>query len=414
MPNTALNPSLPRPKHVPESLVYDFDSFRDPGIVRDPHARVLEIIDEAPPIFWTPRNGGHWVLCSHAAIYKAARDPDSFSSEMAPSGQLKAMLAALPPGAPPPLVPAPITFDPPRHAAYRAPLQSAFSPKSVLALKDDIRALAVELIETMKPAGRCEFMMAVAEPMPVTIFLKIFGLPVEKQKEYRALAKAHLGATDFDLRATQERLRKVASVMHDTIVDRQIHPHDDLISTLWRAQFDGKPATLSDLENYCVMLFVAGLDTVMNGMGLGVHKLAQDIELQRRLRMDPKLIPLAAEEILRRYTFTVPPRRVAKDMVFEGVTMRKDDRAVLLLPAADLDATAYERPQAFDIHREKPHIAFGVGPHRCLGSHLARVELQVLYEEMLARLPEFRIDPAKPVRYHGGHVWGPDELHLLW
>jgi cytochrome P450 len=414
MSNTALKSSLARPKHVPGFLVYDFDSFRDPGIVRDPHTRVLEIIDEAPPIFWTPRNGGHWVLCSHAAIYKAARDPDSFSSEMAPSGELKAMLAALPPGAPQPLLPAPITFDPPLHTAYRAPLQSAFSPKSVLALKDDIRALAVELIEKMKPAGRCEFMMAVAEPMPVTIFLKIFGLPVEKQKEYRALAKAHLGATDFDLKATQERLRKVASVMHDTIVDRQIHPRNDLISTLWAAQFNGKPATLGDLENYCVMLFVAGLDTVMNAMGLGVYKLAQDIELQRRLRVDPKLIPLAAEEILRRYTFTVPPRRVAKDMVFEGVTMRKDDRVVLLLPAADLDPTVYERPQAFDIHREKPHIAFGVGPHRCLGSHLARVELQVLYEEMLTGLPEFRIDPEKPVRYHGGHVWGPDELHLLW
>ena len=117
---------------------------------------------------------------------------------------------------------------------------------------------------------------------------------------------------------------------------------------------------------------------------------------------------------MRRYTFTLPPRRVAKDIVFEGVAMRKEERAVLCLPAADLDPAVFDRPEQFDLGRDKPHIAFGAGPHRCLGSHLARIELQVLYEEMLARLPAFRIDPEKPVRYHGGHVWGPDELHLVW
>ena len=95
--------------------------------------------------------------------------------------------------------------------------------------------------------------------------------------------------------------------------------------------------------------------------------------------------------------------------------MRKGERAFLFLPAADLDPREFENPELFDLKREnKVHIAFGTGPHRCLGSHLARIELQVLYEELLARLPEFRLDPTFPIRYHGGHVVGPDSLHLLW
>jgi len=164
-----------------------------------------------------------------------------------------------------------------------------------------------------------------------------------------------------------------------------------------------------------VLLFIAGLDTVMNGIGHGVVHLARNPELQRQLRENPKLIPEAAEEILRRYTFTVPPRRVGKDTVFMGVEMKEGERAMMFLPAADLDAQEYPDPQRYDFKRPNSvHIAFGVGPHRCLGSHLARYELQILYEELLARLPEFRLDPTKPLHYHGGHVIGPDAVWLEW
>jgi cytochrome P450 len=88
--------------------------------------------------------------------------------------------------------------------------------------------------------------------------------------------------------------------------------------------------------------------------------------------------------------------------------------ALLFLPAADLDPAEYANPEQFNPERDKVHIAFGAGPHRCLGSHLARLELRILYEELMSRLPEFRIDPTKPLTYHGGFVWGPNELHLTW
>jgi len=389
--------------------------FRDPALLADPHERVLDLVKHAAPIFWTPRNGGHWMLLSHAANFRASRDPALFSSEIMPQAQIKAMEAAMPQGSPHIPQPLPICMDPPAHTQYRAPLQQAFGPKSIMALKDSIRALAAELIETIRPDGHAEFMSAVAEPLPVQVFLKMFGLPLERQKEYRALVKEHMASINMDMRAMIQRLFKLTEIMRDTVLDRKENPRDDLISLLWKAGIGGKPTTLEDMEDYCVVLFTAGLDTVMNAIGHGVRHLARNPDLQERLRADPALIPEAAEEMLRRYTFTIPPRRVAKDMVFEGVEMKEGERAMLFLPAADLDPREYPAPETYDLKRENNvHVAFGTGPHRCLGSHLARVELQVLYEEMLARLPLFRLDPDRRSSFHGGHVVGPDTVWLLW
>jgi cytochrome P450 len=172
---------------------------------------------------------------------------------------------------------------------------------------------------------------------------------------------------------------------------------------------------MHDLNNYCVLLFIAGLDTVVNGMGHGVRHLAADPELQAELRAHPELIPDAVEELLRRYTFLAVIRTLAEDTVFDGVTMKRGETVKLSYPIADLDAAEFPDPERYDLHREnKAHFAFGAGPHRCLGSHLARIELQTLYEEMLARLPSFRLAPDKPVMYRCGPVIGPHELHLAW
>jgi cytochrome P450 len=259
-------------------------------------------------------------------------------------------------------------------------------------------------------------MEAIAEPLPVTVFLKMFGLPTDQARVYRDLVVAHLASNaNPDPMGTQRRMRDVADVMRDVILDRRDNPQNDMLSLLWQSEFEGRPAELFDIESYAVMLFIAGLDTVYNGMGLGVQHLARHPELQAELRANPKLVPEAAEELLRRYTFTVPPRFVSEDMEFEGVMMKKGEKALMFLPAADLDPAEFPNPDDFDLKRENNvHIAFGTGPHRCLGSHLARFELQILYEEMLARLPEFRLDPEKTVTYHGGHVIGPEQVHLLW
>lgn len=416
MPIAQMSPAAPKPDHVPDSLVYDFDFFADPTLVETGHDRAFDIAKNVPPIFWTPRQGGHWILAGHSAVFDASRDTDMFSNAILSFDDIQALVASMPEGSPKPMIPAPITYDPPHHAVYRSPLQKAFSPKVMAESKDTIRNLAIDLIDAVKDKGRCEFIADVAEPMPVVFFLKIFGLPPEKYPEYRQLVKEHfVENADKDPQRIQARLRKVTAVMHDTIIDRKDNPKDDLISLLWQSTFDGRPAELSDIENYAVMLFTAGLDTVVNGMGLGAIHLAKDQALQSELRAHPEKIPQATEEILRRYTFTLPPRFLAHDAEFHGVTMKKGEMALLMLPAADLDEREYPNPTEFDLNREgKAHIAFGAGPHRCLGSHLARIELNLVYEEMLARLPQFRLDPDKPILYHGGHVWGPEEVHLIW
>jgi cytochrome P450 len=412
----ASSPVAPKPPHIPDALVYDFDMYQDPAYLADPHERILDLHRTAPPIFWTPRHGGYWMMLSHEANYKASRDTEAFTSEVMPAEVRERLQAAMPPGSPRIPHSVPISLDPPEHGKYRAPLQAAFSPKRMMALQDGIRAFAAGLIEEIKPLGRSNIVTDVAEPLPVQVFLKLFGLPVERQKEYRALVKEHFSSIELNNpMATMGRILKVTAIMRDTLLERKANPQDDMISMLWQTRIDDKEMTLDTMEDYCVVLFLAGLDTVMNAIGLAVRHLARDVDLQRRLRAEPKFIPEASEEMLRRYTFTVPPRRVARDVVFEGVAMKAGETVLLYLPGADLDGREFEHPERYDLERgNNVHIAFGVGPHRCLGSHLARIELQILYEELLARLPEFRIDPENPPRFHGGHVVGPEHLWIVW
>src|SRR3974377_1154896 len=186
---TNQNPRALQPAHVPDALVFDFDMFADPALSVDPHARVLELVRTAPPIFWTPCNGGHWMLISYEANYQAGRAPEMFSSQIIPPEAAAAMRARMPPGAPrvPTLVP--IFLDPPQHAKYRMPLVSAFSPKTMMGLQGEIRAQARTLIQAVASKGECEFMSSIAVPLPVHVFMKMMGFPLDRAKEYRALAR---------------------------------------------------------------------------------------------------------------------------------------------------------------------------------------------------------------------------------
>ena len=404
------------PSHVDPARVVDFDMFRDPGLNADPHQRLLELAGTAPEVFWTPRNGGHWVIIGQRAVRDAARDTDTFSNEAIPHAQLLAMIAATPPGAPRIPIPYPLMLDPPLHHVYRQPLQTAFSPTTVMGLADSIRTLAAELIDAIVPTGRCEFMAAVAEPLPVKVFLRMFGLPLERLPEYRALVRESLAQqADSSPEAGMKRLIRLVAIMRDELLARRDDPRDDLISLLWSVDIGGRPMSIDDVENYAVLLFIAGLDTVMNSMGYAAHHLACDPDLQARLRADPSLIPIAAEEMLRCYSFVVVPRRVNRDTSFRGVAFKADDRVMLHIPAANLDPAAYPDPGRYDLDRDsKSHVAFNAGPHRCLGAHLARLELHVFYEELLKRLPTFRLDPQRPTTYVCSQIIGIDKLYLAW
>lgn len=412
----ALSEAVPVPAHVPPEAVYDFDMRADPALLANPHERVREMLREAPPVFWTPRNGGRWIAIGHPEIFQASRDPETFSSGLMPPEMMAAAMAMMPKDMPRIPQATPITMDPPEHDKFRGPLQKTFSPRAAMNQIEEIRALCDELIDKVIDQGHCDFIPAIAEPLPVTVFLKMMGLPVERSPEFRDLVHEFLANTANDnLMAAAALSRKVADAMLPDILARRDDRRDDIISLLWGTEIDGEPMTLELMEDYAVLLFIAGLDTVINGMGFGVRHLAQHPELQEKLRAQPELIVEAAEELLRRYSFTIPMRRIAQDTTLGGFTLKQGEWLALYIPGADLDPREFAAPEQFDLDREnKVHIAFGAGPHRCLGAHLARVELQVLYQQMLKRLPPFRLDPAAPATFHSGNIIAFDSLPIRW
>jgi cytochrome P450 len=407
-------PQAERPAHVPEHLVFPFDYNLDAGLKTDPQQRAAELAAAAPPIFWTPYNRGHWVVLPYEPASDALRDPDHFSSEHFPADKYEALMAQLPENQRAP-APIPICVDPPVHTGLRMPLMSIFSPKAAAAMRNDIQALADRLVDAIKPNGRCEFVREVAEPFPVEIFLKMFGMPEERAREYRDLAKELLSGLQGDMADSLRRNRKLSDLMRDTILDRRDNPKDDVISKLWQLELDGQPMTLSVMESYCVTLFLGGLDTVVNALGFGVGHLAKHPELQAELRAHPERAPNAVEELLRMYGIVSPVRLVKQALNFHGVEFKQGEIVMMFVPSIGIDAKIYENPRQVDLQRNaRSHMTFATGPHFCVGAHLARLELAIMYQTMVSKLPTFRIDPDRPPAFHGGVVSGPTSLNLVW
>jgi len=403
-----------RPPHVPESALFDFDIFCDEGLATDPHARILRLVQEAPPLFWTPRNGGHWMAIGYQEAFRILREPENFSSALVPPEMAGVSVASPHDGRRMPLM-TPIMMDLPEHTRHRAPLQKTFSPKAVIALKGEIEDLAASLIDAVAPLGRTDFVSAVTEQLPVRIFLRMMGLPDDRIGEYRSLVRELLAPTPADPLEQQMRMRRIGDAMLDRIVARRTDRRADIISLLWDVEIDGQPMTLELMEDYCCLLFVAGLDTVINALTYGVRHLAGDPHLQALLRARPDRVPEATEELLRRYAFSGAIRIVARDCALAGTELKAGEQLFVYLAGVNLDPREFPAPDRFDIEREnKNHLIFGAGPHRCLGSHLARLELQTLYHVVLDRLPEFRMDPERRPVFHPGYILSVSSLPIRW
>jgi len=391
------------PAHVPADLVYTMDIRLDEELKKDPIDYLNNIARQFPNgIYYTPKNGGHWVISGYQALCDAARKPDLFSSRK----------VNIPPVESPYLL-IPINIDPPAHGKYRQAIAAGFSPAKMRDMEGYIREFSINLIEAVKDKGGCDFVHAVAEPLPITIFMQLVGLPVSRLDEFRGWAMSALSDTDPAVR--QECLEKIVGFMTQTIEERRVKRGKDMISDLFDATIDGRPLTMEEMQAYCLLFFLAGLDTVVNGMSFGVRHFAQHPELQQQIRDNPEIIPAVVEEALRRYSFVNTARQVTRDCEFHGVQMKEGEMVMLCEAAADLDPEAFANPLEFDITRKGVrHVAFNTGPHSCLGAHLARIELGILYEEWCKRIPEFRIDENTPPEFVGGSVMGMRTLHLKW
>lgn len=388
------------PSHVAADRIFDFDFLGDDRLADDMHEGFRRLSSEAPELFFTPRNGGHWVAQGRDVVTDILRDPSLFSSA-AQTADRRAQTVRLP-----------IGLDPPDHKIYRRVLDQAFSPRSMTALGPEIRALAIDLIDTVASDGGCDFVSVVAEPLPVLIFMRMAGLPEDRFHEFREWVLAAVAS--YDAAERQAVFDKVLDMTAPLVRERMKKPGDDLISRIAKADLDGRQPTFDEIQSFYLMLFIAGLDTVVNAMAFAIRHLAMDDELQRTLRGDPSKITAAVEEILRRFSIALPGRQLSRDACYRGIDMRHGDAVMLLLPAAGIDANAHDDPTRVDLERGASHIAFGAGIHRCVGAHLARVELKILYEEWLARIPPFRLDPDRPWRFHPALVLSVDELPLIW
>ncbi len=356
---------------------------------------------------------GSKVLSRYEDVVWALRQPEIFSSQMEVQMAL---------GTERPMIPQQI--DPPAQTAYRKLLDPRFSRKRMKQIEPDVRRQANALIDQFVDEGACEFDRAFAIPLPCGAFLSLFGLPHDELELFLELKDGIIRpqtklADPMDMEgATALRNatgQRIYAYFEKLIDERKAAPCDDLMGFLVKAELDGRPLSRNEILDISFLLLLAGLDTVTATLGCNVAYLAANPEQRRRLAAQPELIPAAVEELLRWETpVTGVPRLVKKDVELHGVEIKAGEMVTLLLGAADIDPAEFPEAEIVDFgRRENRHIAFGAGPHRCLGSHLARMELRVALEEWHRRVPEYSIQPGETPRYSPG-IREVQYLPLVW
>ncbi|HKA94055.1 MAG TPA: cytochrome P450 [Acidimicrobiia bacterium] len=343
---------------------------------------------------------GGTIIARHEDVEFALRNADVFSSDM----------EAVSIGNVRPLIP--LQVNPPDHVKFRRLLDPLFAPKQVALLEADVRALSNELIDEFIDTGECEFNNAFAIPLPCTVFLRLLGLPLDELDLFLELKDniirpngeaAQIPEEEF-VRIQAETGQRIYAYFNQVLDERERDPQDDMLTGFLEAEVDGNRLSREDILDICYLFLLAGLDTVTASVGCMVSYLAQHPEQRQRLVDDPSKIPGAIEELLRWET-PVPgvPRVVAKDVEVSGERLERGERVTVLLGSANIDERGF--PEPADIDFERPanrHLAFGGGVHRCLGSHLARLELRVALEQLHERIPDYAIKPGEVPKYSVG------------
>jgi cytochrome P450 len=393
------------PAHVPPHLVFDYDYVEANDSREDPYAIPLSLAERgAPGLFFTPRHGGHWVAWKYDDIFHFFRDAQNFSTY--PNG--------VPPYKTEPERMAPFEYEGEDHAKYRSILAPLFTPAATRRNEAEIRKVAIELIEAVLDQGEADFMKAVGGRLPGTIFLTFMGMPLDRIAEFLKWNEAILGP---DQAGKVEANDKVNQFLRDHIDAAYRHPEDGWLRAMIEAKNeDGSPRlSREEVHNNSYFLFLAGLDTVQNAMGHSWRCLASRPALQKQIAYNPAIIPSAVEELLRYFALTNNNRTATADVDYNGIQLKRGDPILLLQSVANRLDERFEKGLEIDLEREaNVHLTFGSGPHRCLGSNLARLELRVTMEEWFRRIPSFRIQDGAEIRSVGGTTNGLDTLPLEW
>ncbi|HUR78098.1 MAG TPA: cytochrome P450 [Acidimicrobiales bacterium] len=371
---------------------------------------VWDELRERCPVAHSAAFRGMWIPTRYDDIVAIAQDTETFSSRSPLVAQYGSMADFG-------IVVPPISSDPPYHTEIRRMLLPFFAPGRIEALRAGIEAHCDELLDGFAAADGCDAAIDYAQHIPVRVIATMLGIPPEDGDQFRTWVVELLEAAPTNIEVAGVHLFSLFQYFGDHMEAMRARPGDDLISFLVAEapSVIGRELQQDELFGLCLLLLLAGIDTTWSAIGASIWHLGSHRDDQARLRDDPDLWPVALEEFLRAYAPVTMAREVAHDTDFRGCPMHKGDPLLLPFPSANRDPAAFDRADEVIIDRtENRHLAFGVGIHRCLGSNLARLEVQVAVQRFVERVGPFHIADADGVRWSKGQVRGPRTLPIAF
>ncbi len=384
----------------------DFD-VADPRYEADPFP-IWDELRQSCPVAHTERRGGAWLPTRYDDVAAVAYDTENFSSRDV--GVLPPMEGAML------LVAPPITSDPPFHTDARRLLLPFFSPKAVDDLRPKTEAICERLIADIKASGSTTADAAdqYAQHIPVQVIAHLIGIPASDEAIFLDWAIRVFQGSATDPEGSRDAVREILAYFAEHLERLRQEPGDDLVSHLLAADLDGSPLTDKHILGTCFLLLMAGIDTTWSGIGSSLWHLATHLDDRDRLVADPELLPTAVEEFLRAYAPVTMARIASEDTEIAGCPVHAGDRVLLNFPSGNRDPEKFDRPDEVIIDRERNrHFAFGIGIHRCIGSNLARMEMQVAIGTWLNHFPTFHLSDGVEVRWGGAQVRGPRAVPVV-
>lgn len=405
------------------------NAIADPKLYADPEAfhALFARLRREEPVRWTNPDDYRpfWTVSKHADIMEVERTTDVFLNDPRLTLQTieteQAVLRFT--GGDSHMIRSLVDMDNPDHRNYRGLTQAWFMPPNLKKLEADVAGLAkmyVDRMETMN--GKCDFSNDVAIWYPLRVIMTVLGVPPEDEAFMLKLTQELFGATDPELKRAEHSADETSKTVEDFFTyftamteDRRKNPRDDVATVIANATIDGKPIGHLEAISYYIIVATAGHDTTSSTTAGGLLALIQNPDQMAKLRAKPELLPSAIDEMIRWSTPVKNFFRTAKtDYVLNGQHIRAGDNLLMCYWSANRDEDAFDKPEQFNIERSpNKHLAFGYGPHLCLGQHLAKMEIRSLYKELLARVEHFELD-GTPAYTQANFVSGLKRLPIRY
>jgi cytochrome P450 len=367
------------------------------SVAADPQPFYRRLRDECPVALVDGMESGVHIVRRYDDVRFVLRHPEIFSSDF----------VAVDIGQDRPLIP--LQIDPPEHAHYRRVMDPHLTVKQLTQLELDARVLVNEVIDRFIDRGECDFHAEFSMPLPCMIFLSLTGLPLEELSRFLTWKDNIIRPDTMDMDEAASIRKQTGAEIYEfferAIDARADGQMNDIISRFMRTEVDGRTMSRDEMLDLCYLFILGGLDTVTATLDCSIAYLAQHPDHRREVVEDPSLVPAAVEEMLRTQTPVMQVLRVVvQPHEMHDVKMEPGDHVLVMLGSADTDPTEFgDEADLVDLHRESNrHLAFGGGPHRCLGSHLARLELRIALEELHKRIPDYRLAAGAELEYSPG------------